>query len=57
MAHRGLDFLDARFHLVSSPQTWELMKFILLNDASRWTFSCPNFDVVPRALGDFDGVC
>ena len=32
------------------------MRFALLNDASRRTLSFPNFFVVPRALGEFDGV-
>ena len=32
------------------------MKFTLLNDSSRWTLSFPNFDVVPRTRGEFDGV-
>ena len=31
-----------------------LVRFALLNNSSRWTF--PNFDVVPRALGEFDSV-
>ena len=32
-----------------------LMRFTLLNDASRWTLSFPNFDVVPRTIGECDG--
>ena len=32
------------------------MRLTLLSDASRWTLSFPNFYVVPRALGEFDGV-
>ena len=33
-----------------------LMRFTLLNVSSRWTLSFPSFDVVPRALGEFEGV-
>ena len=33
-----------------------LMRFALLNGASRWTRSFPNFYLVPRALVEFDGV-
>ena len=56
----GVIFLGARFRLVSCPQPGSgriaLMKFTLLNDSLRWTLSFPNFCVVPRALGEFDGV-
>ena len=32
------------------------MRRTLLDDSSRWTLSFPNFNVVPGALGEFDGV-
>ena len=32
-----------------------LMRSTLLNDASRWSLSFPNFDVVPRTIGECDG--
>ena len=32
------------------------MRRTLLNNTSRWTFSFPNFDLVPGAFGEFDGV-
>ena len=33
-----------------------LVRFAVLNDALRWTPSFPNFSVVPRAIGEIDGV-
>ena len=32
------------------------MRFTLLSEASRWTLCFPNSLLVPRALGEFDGV-
>ena len=31
------------------------MSFTLWDNSSRWTLTFPNFDVVPRALGERDG--
>ena len=56
----GASFLVRGFTLCSFLKSGSariaLMRFALLNDASRWTLCLPNFFVVPRALGEFDGV-
>ena len=50
----GRIFLGARFPLCVLSSNLGAQR--LLNDAPRWSLSFPNFDVVPRALGEFDGV-
>ena len=56
----GRKFLGARFCLVFLPLSGgtrvALRRFAPLKNSSRRTLSFPSFYVVPRALGEFDGV-
>ena len=53
-------FSDQGLLMWSFPEYWRaktsLMRRTLLDNTSRWTLSFPNFDLMPGAFGEFDGV-